>query len=525
MTQFLEQLRETLSKLSAGQKITIGVSLVLFIAFFVGMIIWLNSETYTPIFTSNDPAKVKEATKALDEAGIPYEVSDDGTKILTSEMDVGKARIISASTGIITGMEVLGGIEMGSSPQKERWIYNNAQAGELTKTINGLDEVEASRVHIVSSSDSPFLNRENESSASVIVKLKGGQSLSALQIKGITQLVAGAVKGLNANQVRLTDSSGRLLAGPSEDGDGVGVSGTSLSEIKQNSENQYRRKINAILEGILGSRMHFETAVTLTISGESEEVQENAVDPTTQVTLSETINESTSTKSNARGNPGTPANLPPGQNANQENGSSNEALKSATNYDFTRTTTRKVKSPGEVKSKSVAVSINSTALEELASSSNGQVSIEDLKKDIDIAVKAAIEYKEGVDNAKVIYVPFMALDSSELSDAGSGTNWLAVLPFGIALLAIVMFFLFVVRPLMNSLTSAISVSPEQRRLEDMTPEQREALEEGMGDARTDARLKKMVGNFKEADKKELNQLIHDKGEPSAEVLRRWIKAQ
>ena len=74
-----------------------------------------------------------------------------------------------------------------------------------------MDEVAASRVHIVEAETSDFLKRDEQSSASVTVKLHHGQQLSKSQVAGISALVAGAVKNLKASQVVLVDETGALL--------------------------------------------------------------------------------------------------------------------------------------------------------------------------------------------------------------------------------------------------------------------------------------------------------------------------
>ena len=80
-----------------------------------------------------------------------------------------------------------------------------------------IDEVAASRVHIVEAETSDFLKRDEQSSASVTVKLHPGQQLSKSQVAGISALVAGAVKKLKASQVVLVDETGALLSGDGEE--------------------------------------------------------------------------------------------------------------------------------------------------------------------------------------------------------------------------------------------------------------------------------------------------------------------
>ncbi len=98
MNQFVEQIKETLNTLNGAQKVSIGVVFVLFIGLFVGLLVWANSETYETVFSSTESARIKSASEALEQAGVAHQISDDGTRIVTSKLDVGRARIISAST-------------------------------------------------------------------------------------------------------------------------------------------------------------------------------------------------------------------------------------------------------------------------------------------------------------------------------------------------------------------------------------------------------------------------------------------
>ena len=195
-------------------------------------------ERYDTVFSAGDSSKVRSAAQALEEAGIEYKISDDGMRLMTTSENIGRARIVTAGTTSTAGMEMLDSIQLGISPQHERWIYLNALQGELTRTIGSLDEVAAARVHIVEPERNTFLNPSAQASASVTVKLEPGQSLSSAQIRGITSLVAGAVKGLTSKDVVLIDETGRLLSGPKEQEASSGAS--TASEARQEHEVRLR---------------------------------------------------------------------------------------------------------------------------------------------------------------------------------------------------------------------------------------------------------------------------------------------
>ncbi|MEC8277049.1 MAG: flagellar basal-body MS-ring/collar protein FliF, partial [Myxococcota bacterium] len=289
---FLQQLQNYWSNLSSGERVTLSISSGVVLAGLVFLFMWASAERYDTVFSAGDSSKVRSAAQALEEAGIEYKISDDGMRLLTTSENVGRARIVTAGTTSTAGMEMLDSIQLGISPQHERWIYLNALQGELTRTIGSLDEVAAARVHIVEPERNSFLNPSAQASASVTVKLEPGQSLSSAQIRGITSLVAGAVKGLTSKDVVLIDETGRLLSGPKEQEASNGAS--TASEARQEHEVRLRSKLIAQLGQILGSTQHVSAAVTVDVVTETTEKSVQALDPTTQVTISEKINESAS---------------------------------------------------------------------------------------------------------------------------------------------------------------------------------------------------------------------------------------
>ena len=107
----------------------------------------------------------------------------------------------------------------------------------------------------------------------------------------------------------LIDETGRLLSGPKEQEASSGAS--TASEARQEHEVRLRSKLIAQLGQILGSTQHVSAAVTVDVVTETTEKSVQALDPTTQVTISEKINETASQSANGAGGvPGTESNLP-----------------------------------------------------------------------------------------------------------------------------------------------------------------------------------------------------------------------
>jgi flagellar M-ring protein FliF len=190
------------------------------------------------------------------------------------------------------------------------------------------------------------------------------------------------------------------------------MSGSSnLLEIKHRHERNYRKEVDKILKPIFGSQLHYSTAVTVAVETEAIETQENIIDPASQVAISEQLSTSSSTEGNAQGIPGTGSNLPE-QAPASEGGNANESEKISTNYEISRKIKTTIKKPGEIKSLSISVAINSIKLEELAQSGTTTQTVDEIKKNIEAAVKSAVGFDADRDQLEVKYFPFAGLDDS-----------------------------------------------------------------------------------------------------------------
>ena len=543
MNQFFEQLKNLYSSLTPVQKTSIPVVFFLSVAGFIGFLLWAQTDTQQLVFKSTNFSQLQAAKVALDKANIPYTLGEDDTAIYAPKNYIGQARIVAASTNSVLGVEVLDSIDIGVSPSMEKTKTILALEGKLSQTINALEMVESSRVHIVVPEDSPFLARESEGSASVVLwltensknpligvternsdKLNAGLARpSSDQLKGIASLVAAAVKGLTPNKVVILDQEGNLLRGYLHDEDPNIASSTSLLELKIMEERQYRQSIKDLLGGIVEGK-DVRVAVSVDLVRETKESSIQSYDPTQQVTISEKINESASTERESAGIPGSESNLPE-QTPTTEEGSVSEKFQSAINYDYTKTVETSLLPPGSVRNISVSVVVNSLKLEAIANNSNGASSVEDLKTQIQESVRHAIGFnKDRGDQAKISFIPFAPLEGGiGLDGSGFASSFKGYLPYIIALITILLFFLVLVRPLVTSITSAMN--KEEDPYSGLSEDERQLLEISTTDGNTAMtnRIRRMIEGFEPIDARDLNKLVDMNEEPSAEVLRRWIR--
>jgi flagellar M-ring protein FliF len=526
--QFVDQLKTFYQGLGARERGIFTTAILASLITLGGVFYWASQDTWKPVYTSSDPGDVQSAAAVLEEKGVPYRISPDGMRLETTMNNVGRARIEAASAGKNPGFETLENIKLGTSPQRERWAYQRALQGELVRTINALDEVKASRVHLVLPERSAFLREERPASASITVQLEVGRSLKKSQIQGITALVAGAVDGLDASSVVLVDDKGRLLSTDRDD-DEMTMGLPALFEARQAYEARYRKTVVSALTPILGSEDAMSVAVTVDLDPTMIESTVKELDPNTQVTISEQVREEDSKNQTNGGVPGVEANLPENNAQGRQGGQERSSSELSSNYDYTTTQRRTVQRAGRIDSVNIAVMVDDARLAELVAAAGEGADVESIKSQIDGAVRVAMGFdKERGDSVAVSFMPFSEplVDSTDL--VGDSWNPMDLAPYLIALVTLVLFFAFVIVPAMRAVTAASGSAGGGRGAGDVIARAAGRFGRGgeMGESEEGInlaeRLRMLVDNFEPVEAQDLNRLVELQMDASAQVLRRWV---
>jgi flagellar M-ring protein FliF len=196
--------------------------------------------------TDGERAKVVEA---LDAGGIGYDIDNSTGALSVSENDLYRARMLVASDAGIAApegaSEMLDSMPLGKSRTLEGERLRLARERELMLTIREIDGIESVRVHLATPERSVFVRDNNAPSASVMVRLVSGRSLSQGQVEAIVNLVGASVPGLSADAVRVVDQNGRLLSDPREaEGEGL--------NLQREHEAKLREQVDALLLPLLG---------------------------------------------------------------------------------------------------------------------------------------------------------------------------------------------------------------------------------------------------------------------------------
>jgi len=208
------------------------------------------------LFTALADADKAAVTSALAQANISSRI-DEGTGALTvNEDDYSRARMLLASQGLPKaapgGYAILDQLPMGVSRAVEGERLRQARETELARSIEEIDAVDEARVHLAMPESTVFVRDAAAPSASVIVKLQPGRTLSDAQVSSIVNLVASSVPGMKPDAVTIVDQMGALLT--HEPGkDGGSQAAQARIDFQRRIEEKYRQQLAQLLTPLVGA--------------------------------------------------------------------------------------------------------------------------------------------------------------------------------------------------------------------------------------------------------------------------------
>src|SRR3954449_7948187 len=252
----MAQARTLLQNMTPKGRLMLGGSVAGIVLLAVLMMRVAGSPSYSTIMAGVDPAQTGKITQALDAKGVKYEIRNNGTAIAVDKSQIADARIALAEKGLPNasqpGMELFDKQKLGASDFQQQVNYQRALEGQLAQTIGQIDGVGGATVQLVLPQDQLFQDKQSQAKASVLLS-GSGQNLQPGAVRGIAQLVSGSVKGLDQNQVSITDSTGQLLWPTSAGG---ASDGQMAATTKQAAEARYSQStesnLNALLAQTLG---------------------------------------------------------------------------------------------------------------------------------------------------------------------------------------------------------------------------------------------------------------------------------
>ncbi len=470
---FAAQVKGVFKSMSVGKLITLAILMISTVAGIIALVSWSSRPDYMPLYTQLNAEDASAVVARLREQKITYKLSADGSTIQIPRNLIYEKRLEFASEGLPRGsgigFEVFDNTKLGQTEFVQNINYQRALQGELSRTIDGLAEVESSRVHIVITPRSLFLEEEEPATASVILKLRPGRWLSNDQIEGIVHLVSSSVPRLSPQNVTIVDHSGNLMAGAKDQPSASKISSDQL-EFQHRKEKMLENRVLSMLEKVVGKDKAI-VRVACELNFVQQEKTEEMFFPENQVVRSEQLLNETSSQGETlpQGVPGLASNITRDNSASVATAPKMAFQKedATRNYEIGKMTSHQVMPVGKVQRISVAVVVDGTY--EKVSVGKRDQQKEELKyvprsaeemSLLENIVKRAVNYDQSRgDQLEVANIAFSPDDFVKQADAQGSGNWLKTImaystffKYLAAGLFLLFTFLFVIKPLIRWLT-------------------------------------------------------------------------
>ncbi len=375
----MENLKQLLARfmvfwatLRLWQKASLFFAAFLVLGLLALTVFWVGRVTYEPLFAGLEVEDQSAIVAYLRENKIPYQLDPEANAILLPRGQVYETRLSLASAGLpkggSTGFEIFDDSKMGMSEFQQRITYVRALEGELQRTIGWMNTIDSARVSIVIPEQRLFLEQQQPSTASVLLRLKSGAQLGARQVKAIVHLVSGSVDGLKPENVTVVDTSGRILSDMLLDDlfpqPGPGDTVTSVQrELERQHERELENKARDMLGQVFGpGKVVVRVKVDLDFDKKTRSSKQFFPNPETGQGVPRSTQKTDESYAGQvpppSGAPGTTTNIP-GYAVNTQNANSEyNKTDSTTNYEITTQENSEIVTPGSIKRLTASVLVD-----------------------------------------------------------------------------------------------------------------------------------------------------------------------
>jgi len=290
------QLAVVYAKLTKQQKIIIATAIVGIVAFLIFLVVYTakksESSNYKVLFDTLSDADAAKVIAQLEKDNIPYKIEENNVIKVPRDV-VYKERIAIAAQGIPkdsgVGFELFDKQEFGATSFDQQIKHLRALEGELARTITALSPVEKATVSLALPKETLFVSKQADPTASVMIELVEGRTLSLKQIRGIKNLVAAAVPRLKPENVMLISSDGVTL-GDNDEMTQMGELSVVQQRYKLKEERKLQNKIVDVIAPFVGGEDKVVAQVTVDYDFSQKSSTSESYDPE-NVVRSEQVSE------------------------------------------------------------------------------------------------------------------------------------------------------------------------------------------------------------------------------------------
>ncbi|HCZ05645.1 MAG: flagellar M-ring protein FliF [Thermotogota bacterium] len=514
LRSFLKRLTEGWKRLPTTGKLTVIAVALAGVILLVVLGVEVARTNYVVLVKNLSEDEAGRIAQALENMGINYKAGPGGSILIPDTANVYEVRMKLAAEGVLgtatRGFEILDQQSFGATAFDKQVNFQRALQGELERSIATIDGVRFARVFLTLPKFTYYTRDGTKPSASVLVYLEPGAELDSKQVKGIMELVAGAVEGLDVKDVRVIDNRSRILS-DSVVLDLQNLEATTKFELKRQVQQYYTNLITQKLEQIFGPG-NVVVMSEIELDWQKIERESKKYEPVTKnegIVISKEEEKETAKGVSPGGDVGTEGNIPPTTYPSITTGSeSSERTRSVVNYNVNEIYEKIVSDKyGEISSKSFTVVVDASAISPISTSSTLE---EELKNALALATNSPPT------SIALVFIPFNRQLAAEIEAEMKKAQQAEArrrLILGYSLLVVVaVLAIFLISHQLRRARARKLVEERRRQLE---KELREKFEE---------EVKELAPEEEEFAQfiKELIELSNKDPESVADVIRMWL---
>ena len=380
------------------------------------------------LLTTDNLGKAIEIQALLAREGIEIKRRVDGTKstlylekYTMSTRD--RALLAIVKSGLMdqnVGLEVFDKGDFTSTKEDKRIRLSRAINGELSRLIRKIPPIENASVLVSIPEQTMFAADQKPITATVQVVMPSGEKLDAMKVKAIKNLLLGAVNGLIAVNISITDTNGNVYDSI------VSADDDLLAKIQENDQ-YMQQKVKAQLDKLVGKGNYVATVSTYLRESPMDkstiDFDPNKKTAVTEQTFSEGLGDQT--RDSNKGISAVSVYLPNGLPANNADSSQNRSYSRTareTQYGVAKIQTNEFLKPGVVEDISIAVTLEESSIPP-------NTTLEEMK----VLIAKAASPKAKAENVEIAFTdsldPFLAGDKPEAlpkPDATGNPWWIAI---------------------------------------------------------------------------------------------------
>jgi flagellar M-ring protein FliF len=378
---------------------------------------WVQRPDMGVLYSGIEVEEAAKITDKISEKNIIYKLGAGGTTIYVPKESITQLRLDMAKEGLPSngqkGYGIFDDEKIGISPFVQNVNLKRALQDEIAKSIQMIDGVTNVRVHIVKPEHALFSSQREQTSASVVLRIKPGYKLSPSNIAAIAHMVAGSIEGLKSENVTIVDSQGQLLSNTSDDAMAGGAG--NVADYRERVEQNLGKKVEDMLAAVLGpgrAMVRISAEIDMTSSNVAKEIYDEGK----RVPKKEEI--SSESETGAR-------------NSEEGAGSTKKNETILTEYSVPKTVEQTVELAGEIKSLTVAAFVDLSPAEVAASETDDKTKVAPAStamimdiSEVEEIIKRAVGTKLAEGGLKVVNVKFnKPVDATAEAEESGGLDY------------------------------------------------------------------------------------------------------